>query len=310
MDLEMNTMTQSAKTSTGDRTEKVEKSPSIRAAMIGLVGTILTVCGGLTGALISGAVTIYRVERETQQIGIAAPESRQELAFDAGQVFITRQQAAALDPETYFVDLNHGVAIRRPLNGWGELEAMTLGEQMAELGMEVSDLPLMEQPVYRIAYGETIAVTMDRQTLVDGQPLPDDVVQTLDATYGSAPWRVPYQSMIIINVYDRELVEESGFVTSLADMMMNTYHFSGGRVNELVAPEGGDFILMQSTATMTNVRLENGTTTLTIERWFLFAQTQDSYYVVEVVYMPQSGQPVRVWDDLQLYLDSFRIVRH
>lgn len=304
-------MTQSAKTSTGDRTEKAEKGAPIRAAVIGLVGTILTVCGGLTGALISGAVTIYRVEREAQQIGIAAPESRQELAFDAGQVFISRQEAAALDPDIYFVDLNHGVAMRRPLNGWGELEAMTLGEQIAEVGtMDVPELPLMEQPVYRIAYGETIEVTIDRQCLIDGQPIPDDVAQSLEVLHGQAPWRVPYQSMMVINVYDRELVEGNGFITSLADMMMNTYHFSGGQVNELVAPEGGDFILMQSTATLTNVRLENGTTTLTVERWFLFAQTQDSYYVVEVVYMPQSGQPVRVWDDLQLYLDSFRIVRH
>lgn len=303
-------MTQSAKTSTGDRTEKAEKGAPIRAAVIGLVGTILTVCGGLTGALISGAVTIYRVEREAQQIGIAAPASQQELTFDAGQVFITRQQAAALDPETYFIDLNYGVAMRRPLDGWGELEAMTLGEQIAEVGtMDVPELPLMEQPVYRIAYGETIEVTIDRQSLIDGQPIPDDVAQSLEVLHGPAPWRVPYQSMMVINVYDRELVEGNGFITSLADMMMNTYHFSGGQVNELVAPEGGDFIIMQSTATLTNVRLENGTTTVTVERWFLFAQTQDLYYTVEIVYTPQSGQPVRVWDDLQLYLDSFRIIR-
>ncbi len=35
------------------------KSSSVRAAVIGLIGTLLTVCGGLTGAGVSAAVTVY-----------------------------------------------------------------------------------------------------------------------------------------------------------------------------------------------------------------------------------------------------------
>lgn len=52
-----------------------QKSSSVRAAVIGLIGTLLTVCGGLTGAGVSAAVTVYRVEREVQQVALAPPGS-------------------------------------------------------------------------------------------------------------------------------------------------------------------------------------------------------------------------------------------
>ena len=85
-------------------------SNKMRVAVLGLIGTVLTGCGGLAGAVISGAATIYQLEREMRQLAIAGPASGQILDIDATSFFVSRHEAAALDPESYFVDLDTGFA--------------------------------------------------------------------------------------------------------------------------------------------------------------------------------------------------------
>jgi hypothetical protein len=48
---------------------------------------------------------------------------------------------------------------------------------------------------------------------------------------------------------------------------------------------------------------------MTIDDWLLFAETDTAFYTVEIRYTPQSGQPIQVWDDLQLYIDQFRVIQ-
>lgn len=43
-----------------------EKPAALRVALIGLIGTLLTVCGGLAGALISASVTIWQRDQSVQ----------------------------------------------------------------------------------------------------------------------------------------------------------------------------------------------------------------------------------------------------
>ena len=50
------------------------------------------------------------------------------------------------------------------------------------------------------------------------------------------------------------------------------------------------------------------TATFTLETWLLITEVEDAYYTVEIAYTPQSGQSVQVWDDLQVYMDSFRVI--
>jgi hypothetical protein len=284
------------------------KKPSVavRAALIGLVGTLLTVCSGFAGALLSGAVTIYQVERNKQHVAIPAPEGEQKLDIDTGSVLVSRQQAAALDAEHYFVDLDHGIAIHRPLSGWGKLEELTVGEQLAENGAQC--LGFCEQPVYRIRYGEPIEIQSDAQTLVNGKPIPDEWLAALEQLYGPPPWTTSYYSQVIVNVFDKS-VEQQAHIEGLPDLVLMTTHFSAARVNRLIAEEGSDFVVTQSSATYDRIRLEGQMTSFTLESWLLFAEGKNAYYVVEISYAPQSGQSLQVWEDLQTYMDSFRGVQ-
>jgi hypothetical protein len=282
-----------------------EKPAAVRAALIGLVGTVVTVCSGLGGALISGAATIYQVERDRQKVALAAPEGDQALTVDAGSIFISRQEAASLDADRYFVDLDHGVAIRRPLPDWGALEELTVGEQLAEGSAQC--LALCDQPVYRIRYGTPIEVQADAQTLINGEPLTDEQLAALEGLYGPPPWTTPYYSQVLVNVFDKSA--EGIYLKGLPDLVLLTVHFSAGRVNRLVAEENSDFIITQSSATYDRIRMQGEMTSFTLESWVLFAEGEDAYYVIEISFTPQSGQPLRVWEDLQTYMDTFRAVQ-
>jgi hypothetical protein len=290
-----------------EKKSKREKTQPLRVAIIGLIGTILTVCGGLSGAIISGAVTIYRVERERQLVALPAPASEQELSIDTGEVFISRQEAADLDPGTYFVDLTHGVAIQQPLDGWNPLEELTVAEDLAESsGLPVSP-PLSEQPVLRIRYGEPMEIEFDRQTQVNGQPMLEQTIEAYEQLYGAEPWTLPYHSQVTINIFDKPVVEELGFV-SLSDMFLGLMRFSEAHINRLVANEGSHFIVAQTSVTYDGVRLEGQEMRITMEKWLLVAETEGTYYDLEIVYMPQSGHSLQVWEDLQTYMDSFHVV--
>jgi hypothetical protein len=282
-----------------------KSSAATQAALIGLVGALVTVCGGLGGALVSGAATIYQVERNRQKVALAAPESDQALTIDAGNILISRQQAAALDAERYFVDLDHGIAIRRPLPNWAKLEELTVEEQLAEGGGQC--LSFCDQPVYRIRYGTPIEVQSDSQTLINGKPIPDEWLAALEKLYGPPPWTAPYYSQVLVNVFDKS--SEEMHLKGLPDLVLLTIHYSAARVNRLVAEENSDFIIAQSSTTYDRIRMQGQMTSFTLESWVLFAEGEDAYYVVEISFTPQSGQPLQVWEDLQTYMDSFRAVQ-
>jgi hypothetical protein len=284
----------------------MDRSAGTQAALIGLIGAILTACSGCFGAALSASVALYAVEREQQHVALAAPDSRQVLNISTGDIFISRQEAAALDPEMYYVDLNRGLVLRRPTSGWNQVEEMTVGEQIAELGGQC--LNLCDQPVYRIRYGQPIEIQSDRQTLVNGQPLSEQRLNALERLYGPPPWTVPYYSQVIVNVFERAATEQAG-LHKLPDLVLLLMAFSNMRVNRLIAEEGSDFVVLQTSGTFANVRMAGEPATFALEDWLLLAEAQDAYYAVEITYTPQSGQSLQVWDDLQAYMDSFRVIR-
>jgi hypothetical protein len=57
------------------------------------------------------------------------------------------------------------------------------------------------------------------------------------------------------------------------------------------------------------VRLDGQETDLAMERWALFAEGPRYYYLVEIDYVPEGSQSTQVREDLQAYLDSFRVIR-
>ena len=245
------------------------KSTALQTAMIGLIGTILAACGGLSGALVTSAVTVYQVQRQNQQVALPASGGGETLSVDTGSIFITRQQAAALDSSTYYANLDEAFILHRPLPGWDVMEEMTVQEQLAE--ENVTCLAVCDQAVFRIRYGEPIEIESDRSTTVNGHLIPDNLLNLSESLYGPPPWKLPYYSQMILNVFEKSEVNKLGIQT-LPDIILLMTRYSDGRINRVVAPAGSHFAIVQLSSTYDGIRVGGEPTTMTIDDWMLFAE--------------------------------------
>jgi hypothetical protein len=289
-----------------ERMAQDHKSSGMRTALIGLIGTFLTACGGISGALLTSAVTIYQVQRQNQHVSLPASTGGESLSVDTGTIIITRQKAAALDPATYYVNLEQGFVLHRPLSDWGDMEEMTVKEQLAE--ENVTCLVVCDQPVFRIRYGKPIEIESDQNTTINGHLIPQDLLNSIETLYGPPPWKLPYYSEMILNVFKKSEVQKLG-IHSLPDMILLSTRYSAGRINKVVAQANSHFAIVQLSSTYEGIRAGGVAATMTIDNWFLLAEADNAYYTIEIRYTPQSGQPLQVWDDLQQYIDQFRVVQ-
>jgi len=285
---------------------EVKRSPIIQTAIIGLVGAFLTTCGGISGALISGAVTVYQVQRENQQVALSAVGGEEIFKIDTGSIFITRQEASNLDADKYYVDLEKSFVLHRPLSGWDEMEEITVQEQLAE--DHVTCLAVCDQAVYRIRYGEPIQVESTRSTTVNGKLIPDDFLDLSEKLYGPPPWKLPFYNQVILNIFEKSEVEALG-INSLPDLVLLNTRYSAGKVNQIVAPADSHFIIVQLSSTYADIRVDGQPASMTVDDWFLVSETDQAFYTIEIRYTPMTGQSIQTWDDLQLYIDQFRVIQ-
>lgn len=287
-----------------DKEEK-ESPQAIRKALIALLGTIITVCGGLTGAIISAGVTIYKTTREIQQVALSAPDSEQTLHIDTREIAIRTGQAQQLDPQAYYVSIDPGFVLAQPRPGWGPIEKMTYADLFREEGSALSPLILFyskvgfawdEQPVYRIRYQTPVQVEYQEGSRENG------IAVNVEQLQNDTPM---YYSQITILAIDKDVAQ--GY--TLADIALTWGSFHRGAVNHIIANRDSDYILMQTTWRLENVRVGGRNTDLAIERWALCAEGPRYDYLVEINYVPQADQPAQVWNDLQEYVKSLRIIR-
>jgi hypothetical protein len=283
-----------------------QKSTAFQTALIGLIGTILAACGGVFGALVTSAVTVYQVQRQSQQVALPAFEGGKTLNVDTSSIFITREKAAALDSAIYYVDLERGFVLHRPYSGWNNLEEMTVQEQLAE--DNVTCQAFCDQAVYRIRYGDPIEIESDQATTVNGHPIPEQLLNMIKTLYGSPPWKMPYYSQMILNVFEKSEVQKVGIIT-LPDMILLMTNYSAGRINRVIARADSHFAIVQLSRTYDGIRIDGDSETITTDTWLLFAEEDNAFYTIEIRYTPQSGQPLQVWDELQLYLNQFRVIQ-
>jgi hypothetical protein len=112
-------------------------------AIIGLIGTILTVCGGLTGPLLGAATTFYKVRQDTQRLAIASPLNDQPLQVNTRQIDISSSKVSKLDPNKVSVYQDMGFVIALPLSGWEETNKKTFADLFLEQATNLSPLILL-----------------------------------------------------------------------------------------------------------------------------------------------------------------------
>jgi hypothetical protein len=293
-----------------DQNKEKGASDAVRKAIIGLVGTLLTVCCGLTGALISAGVTIYQVEREAQQVALPAPGSDQTLTIDTRQIAIDPDEAARLISDDYVVDTDLGFAMARPRAGWNQMEETTYYDLIFD---ETAISPLVyffnlagdtwdNQPLRRIRYAAPVEIQYQETSTENGIPVN---LETLRSLTGDDTLTV--YSQITLLVIDKQVAADITLATIA--LTWGPDRLYGGGVNRIVANRESPCILMQATSQLENVRVNGQKTELSIERWALFAEGPQHYYVVELNHIPAPGQGLQAWEDLQAYLGAFRVIQ-
>jgi hypothetical protein len=276
-----------------------------QAAIIGLVGTLLTVCGGISGALIGGVTTIYRIEREAQQIAIAAPRSDTQLTVDTHQITINSSDAATLDPSKYLVFEDFGFVMPKPKTGWSDGGQMTYLDLFLEEGTNLSPLILFstwikdtwnDQPVRRLRFTEPVMVQFLEGSTENGVPV--DPAKLNNDT-------LAFYSQITTLALSKAVAGQDFTLYGLA-LAWGGLHQGG--VNKLVANPDSQYVFEQVSWELKGVRVDGQQGDLTLQRWALFAENSERYYMVEVQYVPSTGQSIQVWDDLQVYMDAFRVI--
>ena len=276
-----------------------------RVAIIGLIGTILTVCGGLTGALIGGATTIYKVQQETQRLAIAAPLNDQPLQVNTRQIAISSSKVSKLDPNKVSIYQDMGFVIALPLSGWEETNKKTYADLFLEQATNLSPLILFtkwievdwdDQPLREIRYMEPVQIEFLEGSTENGVAV--DPAQLDFDTY-------KFFNQFIILALDKAVAEENFTLYELA-LDWGTLHQGG--VNTLVANPDSQYVFEQVSWELKGVRVNDRLADLTLQRWALFAQAPDRDYIIELQYVPAAGQSIQVWDDLQAYLDAFRVI--
>jgi hypothetical protein len=144
-----------------------------------------------------------------------------------------------------------------------------------------------------------LAIQYQEGTHINGWPINMEQLQDL---YDTDTFH--FSNEITVVTVDKEIASDT-----LAGVALEWGAIYRTGANRIVANDESDYIMMQTSWEMTDVQAGGRQTDLAIERWGLFAEGTQSYYVVEVVYIPQMGQPVHVWEDLQAYIDSFRVIR-
>ncbi len=285
--------------------ERKQQKSSKQAAIIGLVGAFLTVCGGISGALIGGIVTIYKIERETHQIAIAAPQSDQPLTVDTYQITISSSEAATLDPLKYLVFQDLGFVMAQPKTGWSDGGQMMYQDLFLEQGTNLSPLILFsiwikntwdDQPVRQIRYTEPVMVQFLEGSTENGIPV--DITLLKNDT-------IAFYSQITTLALSKAVVGQDFTLYGLA-LAWGSLHQGG--VNELVANPDSQYVFEQVSWELKGVRVDGKQADLTLQRWALFAESSERYYIVELQYVPATNQSIQVWDDLQAYLDAFRVI--
>ncbi|MCX6035709.1 MAG: hypothetical protein NTV38_12150 [Chloroflexi bacterium] len=285
--------------------EKKHQKSSRQAAIIGLVGTILTVCGGLSGALIGGIATLYKVEREAQQIAIAAPQSDRPLSVDTYQITISSSEAAKLDPSKYLLLQDLGFVMSQPNMGWSDGGQMKYLDLFLEEGTNLSPLILFstwikdawnDQPVRRIRYTEPVTVQFIEGSTENGVPV--DPTRLIYDT-------IAFYSQITTLALSKAVAGPDFTLYGLA-LAWGGLHQGG--VNELIANPDSQYVFEQVSWELKGIRVDGRQADLTLQRWALFAESSERYYIVEVQYVPATGQSIQVWDDLQAYMDAFRVI--
>jgi hypothetical protein len=224
---------------------------------------------------------------------------------DTNKITVNSSEAAALDPLKFIVLPDLGFVMAHPGAGWEDSGQMTYQDFFLEEATNLSPLIFFsswvkeawnDQPVRQVRYNKPVSVQFLAGSTENGVPV--DPSKLHNDT-------IAFYSQITTLALSKSLAE-SDFTLYGLSLAWGSLHQGG--VNELVANPESQYVFEQVSWVLKGVRVNGQQTDLTLQRWALFAESSDRFYIVELQYVPASGQSMQVWDDLQANMNAFRVI--
>lgn len=260
-----------------------------------------------------------------------------KLTVRTTQLKTSPESLTQFDPRTHYIDSARGFAFELPRGeGWSRPEVLVGMAQVAasknwtgplaqNLEQLLSAHPL--GPLYRtiefirIVHGSPQDIEVTEETtnelleqIVRAQieeaakrnikPTPAEVKSLRSTLLGFD--RIAISNEFAVNVYDKSVGRSLLVKPSLPVLFVSLAPSLGLNVDHIAANDQS--ILSGSSLSLQRVRMKGRTLDLQFSRWYLFAESKEKYFLVEIGYSPQIDSSINVWEQLRRVLDSFRVI--
>lgn len=262
---------------------------------------------------LAGLAVVYALARpgSHSQLTLDLPGGGKIQLLSSETLAVPKSAVAKLDPSHYFVDSTAGFAFKKPPvgDGWTSVSntvgiphdlvsAVACLTGTSERKVSASSNALI-QGTWSIGQGRQFNLGINRRTTVEQGGL--------TGRASAHTCTIPERNLFEVEVFPKSTLRHLGIPVSLPGFYsVLTVRLLGIVLDKLVANEHS--ILGNYSAQFRNASLEGGGSDLDIYRAFLFTESPRNFYVVEIAYYPQSGEPIERWSDLQKLLQSFRVI--
>jgi hypothetical protein len=220
----------------------------------------------------------------------------------------------SFDANDYYVDDELGFAFRRPaMPPWSPPQRLS-GETALLRSQNLSGAAInpesVKQSLSSLGPVGRMALDVEAERVTSGSPLairelPTSTLEILgkQVPLGAAAVGISFRNSFTVEVYDKRKL--AGQKLSLAGFFSLSTNAVGLALDTIKTHD--DTLVATETLRYRNVSVDGAKQSFDVLHGFLFAESADRFYEVEIVFSPQTHAPQERLDDLQAMLGSFRV---
>jgi hypothetical protein len=227
-------------------------------------------------------------------------------------VAVSESKLKSFDAADYVVDDINGFAYRRPASPpWSNPEAihgyasLLAAQQFSSPAVSASNVNEQLREVGRLGAMirgvESVRVTSGQPVIV--RSTKDSTLSVFDQEVPIGTSRLLFKNSFVVESFKKSVLR--GLDVPLASLFSVTTSTVGTALADVTAHDGS----IGATASLhfSNVLVNGKPGRFDVYHAFLFSESPRNYYVVEIVYSPETNAAEQRWEDLQSMLSSFRV---
>lgn len=263
-----------------------------------------------------------------------------EISIRTAQLKSSAPEVRNFDPTKFYVDSTSGFSFARPtgkswsdpkpisgidavLKAKGAVLTRAMRErQRVSLALHPLGKMILHQKVLRITSGKPINIKTTDQTT---NQLFDSILAKMKKDASSKGTvlsakivtnirkqilgfnSINFSNEFTVSVFDKANAAGVPVKLSLPNFFMTMGAQVGLMTDRLVANK--DSILLGMSINLKQVTIDGRDTDVRIDRWMLFTETTQRFYLVEIAFSPETEDSIEVWKELRQMIDSFRVFK-